>query len=340
MKGTSEELIKLKNWKNNMSKIFVTRPIPESGIKMLQDKGYEVVVNEAGRDRAATPEEVMAGVKGVDALLSVLTEKITPEIMDAGLPTLKVIANYAVGFDNIDLEAAKQRNLMVTNTPGVLTETVAEHTFALMLAIAHRIAESDRFAREGKYHAWGPELLLGTDVSHKVLGVVGLGRIGSRVAYHAVKGFDMKVLYTDPKPSPEFEKEFGAVYVASLDELLPQCDFVSIHVPLLESTHHLINEENLKKMKPSAYLINTSRGPIVDEKALASALAQGTIRGAAIDVFEFEPEITPELKTLENVIITPHIASATFETRAKMSELAATNIIEALEGRTPPNLVK
>jgi glyoxylate reductase len=323
-----------------MAKIFVTRPIPENGIKMLRDKGYEVVVNEAARDRAATSEEVIAGIKGVDALLSVLTEKITPEIVDAGLPTLKVIANYAVGFDNIDLEAAKQRNLMVTNTPGVLTETVAEHTFALMLAIAHRIAESDRFAREGKYHAWGPELLLGTDVSHKVLGVVGLGRIGSRVAYHAVKGFDMKVLYTDPKPSPEFEKEFGAVYVANLDELLSQCDFVSIHVPLLESTHHLINEENLKKMKSSAYLINTSRGPIVDEKALASALAQGTIRGAAIDVFEFEPEITPELKTLENVIITPHIASATFETRAKMSELAATNIIEALEGRTPPNLVK
>ena len=323
-----------------MAKIFVTRPIPENGIKMLKDKGYEVVVNEAARDRAATPEEVKSGIQGVDALLSVLTEKITPEIMDAGLPTLKVVANYAVGFDNIDLEAAKQRSLMVTNTPGVLTETVAEHTFALMLAIAHRIAEGDRFAREGKYHAWGPEMLLGTDVSRKTLGVVGLGRIGSRVAYHAVKGFDMKVLYTDPKPSPEFEKEFGAVYVASLDELLPQCDFVSIHVPLLESTHHLINQENLKKMKPEAYLINTSRGPIVDEKALASALAQGTIRGAAIDVFEFEPEITPELKTLENVIITPHIASATFETRAKMAELAATNIIEALEGRTPPNLVK
>ena len=323
-----------------MAKIFVTRPIPESGIKMLKDKGYDVVVNEAARDRAATPEELKAGIQGADALLSVLTEKITPEIMDAGLPTLKVIANYAVGFDNIDLDAAKQRNLMVANTPGVLTETVAEHTFALMLAIAHRIAEGDRFARAGKYHAWGPEMLLGTDVSHKTLGVVGLGRIGSRVAYHAVKGFDMKVLYTDPKPNPEFEKEFGAVYVASLDELLPQCDFVSIHVPLLESTHHLINQENLKKMKPEAYLVNTSRGPILDEKALAIALTQGTIRGAAIDVFEFEPEITPELKTLDNVIITPHIASATFETRAKMSELAATNIIEALEGRTPPNLVK
>ena len=323
-----------------MPKIFVTRPIPEVGIKMLRDKGYEVLINEAARERAATLDELKEGAKGADALLSILTDKITAEVMDAGLPTLKVIANYAAGFDNIDVAAAKQKNIMVTNTPGVLTETVAEHTFALMMAIAHRITEADRFARAGKFTAWGPELFLGTDICHKILGIVGLGRVGSRVALHAAKGFEMKVLYYDPNPNPDFEKEFGVVFVANIDELLPQCDFVSINVPLLESTRHLINEERLKKMKPSAYLINTSRGPVVDEKALAQALKNGVIKGAALDVFEFEPEITPELKELDNVVLTPHIASATIGTRSKMAELAANNIIEALEGRTPPNLVQ
>ena len=270
-----------------MSRIFVTRPITEPGIKMLTAKGYEVVINLGAKDRPATKDEVMTGIKGADALLSVLTEKIDAEIMDMGLPTLKIIANYAVGFDNVDLVATKDRNLMVTNTPGVLTNTVAEHTFALMLSISHRIAEADRFSRAGKYTAWGPQLLLGTDLSGKTLGVVGLGRIGSRVAYHGAKGFDMKIIYTDPKPNPDFEKEFGATYVATVDELLPQCDFVSIHVPLLDSTHHLINETRLKMMKKSAYLINTSRGPIIDEKALATALSEGWIRGSAIYVFEF-----------------------------------------------------
>ena len=307
---------------------------------MLHDKNYDIFVNEAALDRPAAKEEMLGGVNGADALLSTLTDKIDAEIMDAGLPTLKIIANFAVGFDNVDLEAAKQRNILVSNTPGVLTNTVAEHTFALMLAIAHRISEGDRFSRAGLYKAWGPQLLLGTDVSGKVLGIVGLGRIGSKVAEHAVRGFGMKVLYTDVKPSPEFEKEYGAVFVEKLEELLPQCDFVSIHVPLLDSTRHLFNEERLKMMKPTAYLINTSRGAVIDEKALAEALAGGVIKGAAIDVFEFEPAIAPELKQLENVIITPHIASATEETRNKMAELAALNIIEALEGRTPPNLIK
>ncbi|KKS23346.1 MAG: D-isomer specific 2-hydroxyacid dehydrogenase NAD-binding protein [Candidatus Jorgensenbacteria bacterium GW2011_GWF2_41_8] len=240
---------------------------------MLRNKGYEVVINEAASDRPAANEEILGGVSGADALLSTLTDKISPEIMDTGLPSLKIIANFAVGFDNIDAEAAKQKNILVSNTPGVLTNTVAEHTFALMLAIAHRISEGDRFSRAGLYKAWGPQLLLGTDVSGKTLGIVGLGRIGSRVAEHAVRGFGMKVLYTDVKPTPEFEKEFGAVFVEKLEDLLPQCDFVSLHVPLLDSTHHLMNETTLKLMKPTAYLINTSRGPIVDEKALAVALA-------------------------------------------------------------------
>ncbi|OGM99433.1 MAG: hypothetical protein A3B91_01130 [Candidatus Yanofskybacteria bacterium RIFCSPHIGHO2_02_FULL_41_29] len=321
-------------------KVFISRPIPKVGIDMLKAKGWDVVVNEKAEGRAATKAELIEGAKSSDAILAVLTDKIDGEVMDVGTPALKIIANYAVGFDNIDLEAAKQRKIMVTNTPGVLTNTVAEHTFTLMLSIAHRISEADRFSRAGRYHAWGPNLLLGTDLSGKTLGVVGLGRIGSRVAFHAVKGFEMKVLYNDPKPNSDFEKEFGAQYVERIDDMLPHCDFVSIHVPLLDSTHHLINEARLKIMKRSAYLINTSRGPIIDEKALALSLSKGWIRGAAIDVFEFEPEIVPELKELDNVILTPHIASATGETRNKMAEMAAQNIIEALGGRTPPNLVK
>jgi len=323
-----------------MSKIFITRPIPEVGVGLLKAKGYEVVINEKAEGRAATKEELIEGAKGADAILSILTDKIDGEVMDVGTPTLRIIANYAVGFDNIDLEAAKKRNLMVTNTPGVLTNTVAEHTFALMLSIAHRISEADRFARAGRYKAWGPNLLLGTDMSGKTLGIVGLGRISSRVASHAFKGSEMNILYNDPKPNPEFEKEFGAKFVEKLDDMLPHCDFVSIHVPLLDSTRHLMNEARFRIMKRTAYLVNTSRGPIIDEKALAKALREKIIKGAAIDVFEFEPDIVPELKDLDNVIITPHIASATEETRNKMASMAAENIIEALEGRVPPNLVK
>lgn len=323
-----------------MAQIFITRPIPSRGIKLLKSKGYEIIINEPAKDRPATKEEMLKGTNGADALLSVLTDQIDAEIMEAGLPTLKIIANYAVGFDNIDLGAAKKRNILVTNTPDVLTNSVAEHTFSLMLSIAHRIVEADKFTRAGFYKAWGPELLLGTDVSGKTLGIVGLGRIGLRVAYHAVKGFDMKVLYTDPKQNPDFEKEFGATYYQNLDDMLPPCDFVSIHVPLLESTHHLFNEARLKKIRSTAYLINTSRGPIIDEAALAKALKENWIRGAAIDVFENEPKIHPDLLKLNNIILTPHIASATEETRSNMAVLAATNIIEALEGRTPPNLVK
>jgi len=321
-------------------KIFVTRPIPEEGLNMLREKGHEVVVNEAARDRVATKEEVLAGVADADALLSILTEKIDGEIMDAG-KNLKIIANYAVGFDNVDLDAARERNLMVTNTavPEV-SESVAEHTFALMLAIGHRIIEGDQFARDGKYTAWGPELLMGTDVYKKTLGIVGLGNIGKKVAYQAVRGFDMKVVYNDLKPNEDFEKEFGAIYVEKLEDMLPQCDFVTLHVPLLDATKHLMNAERFKLMKNTAFMVNTSRGPVVDERALVEALKSGEIRGAGIDVYEFEPEITPELKEMDNVVITPHIASATDATRGAMSVAAATNIIEALEGRTPPNLVK
>lgn len=320
-------------------KIFVTRPVPEAGLKMLRDKGYEVVVNTAAAERPATKEEMMAGVVGADAVLSVLTDKVHADIVAAGSPTLKIIAQFAVGYDNINIDEAKKRGVIVTNTPGVLTETVAEHTFGLLMAITRRIPEGERFARAGKFTAWGPKLLLGTDMMGKTLGIVGLGRIGSRIAHYAIRGFDMKVVYTDMQSNPEFEKNYGAVFVKNLDELLPQADYVSLNVPLNDSTKHLINETRLKLMKTSAYLINTSRGPVVDELALAAALKNGTIKGAALDVFEAEPKISPELLALENVVMTPHTASASEETRDKMATMAAANIIEVLEGRPPINPV-
>ena len=307
-------------------KVFITRPIPEKGIRMLKAKGYDVVINEAANDRPATKEEIVAGVRGADALLSILTEKITGEIMEAGLPTLKIVANYAVGFDNIDIPFAAKYHIMVTNAPSnEVNEAVAEHTFALMLALARRIVDTDRLVLHHKYHAWGPSLWLGTSLAGKVLGIVGPGRIGTAVGKHA-EAFGMKVIFCGEGDS--------------IDEFLSQCDFVSLHVPLIDSTRHLINEDRLKKMKSSAYLINTSRGPVVDEAALARALKEGVIRGAGLDVFEHEPDVNADLLKLENVVLTPHTASATIEARTKMSEVAATNIIEALEGRTPPNLVQ
>ena len=321
-------------------KIFVTRKIPDRGIVLLKEKGYDVVVSPY--DGVLAKEELVAELKKdrYDAVLCLLTDKIDADVLDAAGTQCKIFANYAVGYDNIDIKAAKERGIMVTNTPGVLTDAVAEHTFALMLAIARRIPESDRFTRAGKYTGWAPMLLLGTDVSKKTLGIVGLGRIGSRVAHHGVRGFDMKVIYYDVKRNEEFEREFGAEFRGNVDDIFREADFVSIHVPLLAETRHLVNAQRLALMKKTAYLVNTSRGPIVDEQALVDALRAGTIRGAGLDVFENEPALAPGLAELENVIITPHIASATEETRQKMSELAGQNIIDALENREPPNVVR
>lgn len=331
-----------------MGKVFITRKVPNHGPDLLKSEGYEVIVSQY--DRVLKKNELIGFLKKdrYDAVLCLLTDKIDAEVLDAGKESgVKIFANIAVGFDNIDVKAAGERGIMVSNTPGVLTDTVAEHTFALMLAIAHRIAESDRFTRAGKYIGWEPMLFLGSDVSKKILGIVGLGRIGSRVAHHAVRGFEMKVIYHDVKRNEEFEKELGvdstgspqAEYRENVDDIFKEADFVSIHVPLLPATRHLVDTTKLVLMKKSAYLINTSRGPIVDEQALVQALRNGTIRGAALDVYENEPALAPGLAELENVILTPHTASATEETRQAMSELAAKNIIEALEGRTPPNLV-
>ena len=319
-----------------MHKIFITREIPEKGINLLKEKNWDVSVGPEGK---ISRKELLEGVKKADAILSVLTEKIDVEVMEAAGKQLKIVANYAVGYDNIDLAEAKKRNILVTNTPGVLTEAVAEHTVALLFAVAERIVEADRYTRAGKYKAWGPKLFLGADIKSKILGIIGLGRIGTEVARRMQDGFDLKIIYYDVQRNKELEQKYGIEY-RELDDLLKEADFISLHTVLTDETRHLISAEKLKLMKPTAYLINTSRGPIVDEKALIEVLKNKKIAGAALDVYENEPELTPGLTKLENVVLTPHIASATKGTRDKMSEMVANNIVAVLEGQTPPNLVK
>ena len=319
-----------------MSKVFITREIPEIGINLLKEKGYEV---EVGPEEKISREDLIEKAKGADAILSVLTEKIDGEVMESAGEQLKIVANYAVGYNNIDVEEAKKKNIMVTNTPGVLTESVAEHAIAFLFSIAERIVEADKFMRAGKYKAWGPKMLLGADIQGKTLGIIGLGRIGTAVAQRMQDGFDVKIVYYDLKRNEELEEKFGMKY-KELDDLLKESDFVSIHTALTDETKHLINAEKLALMKSSAYLINTARGPIVDETALIEVLKEKKIAGAALDVFENEPELTPGLIDVDNVVLTPHIASATEGTRNKMSEMAAKNIIAALDGETPPNLVE
>jgi len=316
-------------------KVFVTRKILEEGLNMLRER-YDVEVSDY--DGIIPREMLLEKVKGADALLSLLTDNIDAEVMDAAGPNLKIIANYAVGYNNIDVEEATKRGIMVTNTPGVLTETTADFAWTLLMAIARRIVEADKFVREGKFRGWEPMLLLGTDVFGATLGIVGFGRIGQAMARRA-QGFNMRVLYYDnSRIDEQLEKELKATFV-DLPTLLKESDFVTLHVPLTKQTHHLIGEKELKMMKKDAYLINTARGPVVDEKALVKALKEGWIKGAALDVFENEPEIEPELLKLDNVVLAPHIASASYATRSKMSVMVAENIIKALNGEVPPNLV-
>ncbi len=321
-----------------MASIYVTRRIPEAGLKLLQDAGHTLDISE--KDGVLSKEELLAALKAkpYDAVLCLLTDTINGEVFDA-VPTAKIFANYAVGFNNIDIEAAKARGITITNTPGALTDTVAEHTIALMLAITSRIAEGDRFVRAGKFDGWGPMMLLGTDLRGKTLGLIGAGRIGGRVAEIAGAGLGMKILYTDVAANADFEKATGARFVATPEEVLKEADVVSIHVPLLPTTTHLMNAERLRMMKPGAYLVNTSRGPVIDEAALVSALKEGVIKGAALDVFEHEPMLAPGLQELENVVLTPHIASATDGARNEMAVLAAENLIAVLKGEAPKNPV-
>ncbi len=318
-------------------KVFVTRGVPQAGIDVLKANHLDVEVSQL--DRPLSREELIGHIQGADAILSQLVDKIDGEVMDAAGPQLKVVANYAVGYDNINLEEAAKRNILVTNTPDVLTDAVADHAMALMLAAAHRVVESDRFSRAGKYKGWQPFLLLGQDVYGKTLGVIGMGRIGGALARRAAKGFGMKVLYTNPQPNTELDAEIGSKH-STLDELLKNSDFISIHVPLLPTTKHLISAHQFDMMKKTAVLVNTARGPVVDEVALLNALKNGDIFAAGIDVWENEPQLTPGLADLENIVITPHTASATVETRDNMSKVAAENIVAALKGEVPANLVK
>lgn len=321
-----------------MPTILVTRRIPDIGLAMLREKGYNVDVSE--KDGALSREELLFALrsKPYDGILSLLTDTIDAEVLDAA-PSVRIVANYAVGYNNIDVATASARGIVVTNTPGALSDTVAEHTMALILALVTRTVEADRFVRAGKFRGWGPMLFLGMDLKGRTIGIIGAGRIGSRVAYHAGRGFDMNVIYHDVKRSEAFEADCGAKYYPAIEDMLECADIVTIHVPLLDSTRHLMNAERLHKMKSSAYLVNTSRGPVVDEAALVEALRSGTIAGAALDVFENEPELTPGLTELPNVVLTPHIASASLPTREMMARMAAENLIAYFEGRTPPNVV-
>lgn len=314
--------------------ILVTRLLPEKGMEMLRER-YITTVNPD--DRVMTREEILRDIKDKDGLLCLLTDSIDGEIMDRS-SKLRIISNYAVGYNNIDVNAAAKRGIMVTNTPGVLTDTTADFTFALLMAIARRLPESERLARAGQFKGWGPMFMQGDDVHGKTLGIVGMGRIGKVLARRA-SGFDMTVIYNSTHRLPaEEELQLKASY-ASFGDLIGRSDFVSIHVPLSEHTHHLFGEKEFSMMKKSSYLINTSRGPVVDEKALVKALEKGTLKGAALDVYEHEPAIEPGLLNLENVILAPHVASSTIETRSRMAVMAAENLIAALEGRVPQYLV-
>jgi len=314
-------------------KIFITRKIPKPGLDILR-KNYEIEVFPY--DRVPTKKEILDGLKGKDGLLCLLSDPIDAEVINSE-PKLKMIANYAVGYDNIDVNAATKRKIPVSNTPGVLTDATSEMAWALLFSVARRVVEADKFTRSGKFNGWGPLLMLGQDVAGKTLGIIGAGRIGTAFALKS-KGFKMKVLYVDSVNNDKLEKELGAKKV-EIDELLEKSDFISLHVPLISSTHHLIDENELKMMKKTAILINTSRGPIVNEKTLAKALKEKWIFGAGLDVYENEPEINEDLNKLDNVVIQPHSASATIESRTNMALLAAKNMIAGLKGERPPNCV-
>ncbi len=311
-------------------KVFVTRQIMDSGIKLLS---RSCTVNVYPQDRIIPRKELLHGVKWADALLCLLTDKIDKEVIDAN-PNLKIISNYAIGYNNIDVGYATKKGIPVTNTPGRgIVDAVAEHTFALMLTATKRIHEADRFVRQGRFKGWEPKLFLGMELVGKIIGIVGLGRIGSGVAGRA-KAMGMKIIYHDIKRNKDFEKEFQA-RSCSLKDLLKTADVVSLHVPLLPSTHHLISKKEFSLMKKTAYLINTSRGPVLDEKALVKALQRKQIAGAGLDVYEFEPRLAPGLAKLPTVVLTPHTASATGEARSEMSLDAAENILAALQGKKP-----
>jgi glyoxylate reductase len=316
--------------------VLVTRRIPQAALDTIADR-CEMDLWE-GPPEAVPREDLLKRIGGKLGAVTLLTEKVDAELLDAAGPQLRIVANYAVGFDNIDVDECTRRGVMATNTPEVLTDTTADLAWALLMAAARRIGEGDRFLRLRKGWIWGPEMMLGQDVHHKVMGVVGFGRIGQAVARRA-GGFGMRIVYYDVfRPPESVERELGAEY-RELDDLLQEADFISIHVALTPETRHLFGPEQFRKMKRTAVLVNSSRGPVIDEAALAEALRSGEIFAAGLDVFENEPEVHPALLELENATVIPHLGSATVDTRLAMGMLAAENLIAALEGHRPPTLL-
>jgi len=316
-------------------KVYVTRKIPKPALDILEAEADVKIWSE----EFPPPREVlMREVKDIDGLYCLLTERVDKDLMTAG-EKLRVVSNVAVGYDNIDVGEATRRGICVTNTPGVLTETTADFTWALLMVAARRVVEADKYVRRGYWKVpWGLMMMVGCDVWGKTMGIVGLGRIGEAVAKRAL-AFNMKVIYYDLIRHPDLEEKLGVEYV-ELDTLLKAADFVSMHVPLTPQTHRMIGERELRMMKKTACLVNTSRGPVVDEEALYKALKDGWIFGAGIDVWSKEP-VNPDnpLLTLDNIVVAPHIASASVETRTKMAVMAAENLVSVLDGRVPPNLV-
>jgi len=315
-------------------KVFITRNIPEEGIKLLKEHGLQVDVFP--RERPITKEELLEVIEDYNGLLCLLTDTVDKEILQKGR-NLKIVSNYAVGYNNIDIETATKLNILVTNTPGILTDATADLTWALILGTARRITEADNYTREKKFNGWSPTLFLGLPVANKTLGIIGAGRIGTAVGLRSI-GFSMKVLYTSSHKNSVLENKTYAKKV-DLKTLLAESDIISIHVPLTENTLHMIGEEEFEIMKNTAILINTSRGPVVNEKALVKALKSGKIAGAGLDVYEKEPAVEKGLIELPNALLLPHIGSATGETREKMGIMAAKNLLDGLSGKRPEFLV-
>ena len=315
-------------------RILITGNLPDNVTLPLKEK-YQVEMNH--EDRSLDHQALITGVKDKQGLLSMLNDNISEEML-ACAPRLKMIANFGVGYNNIDVRAATARGIMVSNTPGVLTNATAELALTLILSISRRLVEGDRMVREGRFKFWAPMLFLGREVTGKTIGIIGMGKIGKAVAIRA-GAFDMRVIYHNRKRiAQEEEKSVRAEYV-DLQTLLREADFVSLNVPLTEQTKHLIGRDELSLMKPTAFLINTARGPVIDEKALVEALRAGKIGGAGLDVYENEPSLTPGLAELDNVILLPHVGSGTLETRMKIGTLAVKNLLAGLAGGIPPNLV-
>ncbi len=315
-------------------RILVSRHVFPEAIAILEAAG-DLQYNDSST--GLSPQELRAAVADKQALVCQLTDRIDAALMDAG-GSLRVIANVAVGFDNIDIPAATERGIIVTNTPGVLTDTTADLAFTLMVAAARRICEADRFLRAGRWQQWEIDMMTGHDIHGHTLGIFGLGRIGRGMARRA-GGFDMRVIYHDvARATPDQEAAWGIEYVDQ-DTLFRESDFLSIHVPLNEQTRHAVGKDEFELMKPTAVLVNTSRGPVVDEQALADALEQGKIASAGLDVFEEEPSVEPRLLALENIVVVPHIGSASINTRTRMCTMAAENAVAVLSGRRPPNPV-